>query len=82
MESKVFVRKSQNAAPDNFYPYNALTINIILLFELNSAPTLVRPLSRGREVRYALCIQYPITFRLFKAGILKAILSESQDTTY
>ena len=72
----------QNAAPDDFSPYNAIftIINMPSSYR-NSVPANVQIFSLQSAVRYELCTSQSNISRLFNAAIVKAILTESLDIT-
>ena len=72
----------QNAAPDDFIPYNEIFTSInVSSSSPNFGPANVQIVSLKSAVRYALCIFQANISRLFNAAIVKAILTESLDTT-
>ena len=69
-------------ASDDARPYKALTmITVLPLFSPNSVPSVVCTFSEHRAVRYAFCISDVFTSRSFNAAKVRAILTDSLETT-
>ena len=72
----------RNAAPDDFSPNNAIFTSInVPSSSPNAVPVNVQIFFLQSSVRYALCISQASVSSLFNAVIVKAILTESLDTT-
>ena len=72
----------RNAAPHDFSPYNAIFTSInVPSSSQNSGPANVQIFSLQSAVRYMFCISQASISRSFNAAIVKAILTESLDTT-
>ena len=72
----------QNAAPDDFSPYNSIFTSInVPSSSPNSGPANVQIFSLQSFVRYAFYISQVSISSLFNAAIVKSILTESLDTT-
>ena len=72
-----------NAAPDDLRPYSAiLTIMMVPSSDPNSRPALVQIFSLHNAVRYAFWISHARMSRSFNAAIVRAIRTESLETTY
>ena len=76
-------RLDRNAVPADFTHYNAIfTIINVPSSSPNYVPTNVQIFSLQSAVRYAFCISQAIISISFNAAIVKAILTESINTTY
>ena len=79
----VSAKKSLNAAPDDFNPYNTCTAGIFLpASETNSGPDVVHIFSQQGAVRYAFCISHPSVDKPLSAAIDREILTLSLETTH
>ena len=74
-------RWSLKLAPDDDKPYNALTIAILPVVSPNSVPSVVCTFSEHGTVIYAFCISDVFTSRSFNAAKVRAILTDSLETT-
>ena len=75
-------RLDRNAAPYDFSPYNAIFTSInVPSSSPNSGPKNVQIFSLQSAVRYVFCISQALIPSSFNAAIVKAILTESLDTT-
>ena len=76
------VSLDRNAAPDDFSPYNAIFTSInVPSSSPNYGAANVKIFSLQISFRYALCISQASISSSFNAAIVKAILTESLDTT-
>ena len=75
-------RLYRNAAPEEFSPYNSIFTSINVPYSSpNSGHANVQIFSLQSAVRYVLCTLQANISRLFNAATVKAILTESLDTT-
>ena len=81
MSCKVSASGAQKAAPEFFSPYNAFLTNIMLPSYPNSGHAYIQIFSQQSAVRYAFCMSRNITCKSFKAATVRAIQTESCDTT-
>ena len=77
------VSLDQNAVPHEFIPYNAIfTIINVPYSSPNSGPANVQIFSLQCAVIYVFYVSQAIISSLLNSAIVKAILTESLDTTY
>ena len=82
MSLRTLASLDRNAAPDYFSPYNVILTSInVPSSSTNFGPANVQILSLQSAVSYALCISQANISMSFNAAIIKAILTESLDTT-